>query len=93
MKTAISIPDDLFKSAEKIAKKMGIPRSQLFARALEEFIQAHSKNSVTEKLNKVYSKGLPKSKTNIDKVSAQALRKSLKYDTTRDLVGRFRHSI
>lgn len=81
MKTAISIPDDLFKSAEKIAKKMGIPRSQLFARALEEFIQAHSKNSVTEKLNKVYSKGLPKSKTNIDKVSAQALRKSLKNDT------------
>ncbi|EKR83715.1 ribbon-helix-helix domain protein [Leptospira interrogans serovar Medanensis str. L0448] len=50
MKTAISIPDELFRAAEKIAKKLGIPRSQLFAKALEEFIQSHSKESVTEKL-------------------------------------------
>jgi metal-responsive CopG/Arc/MetJ family transcriptional regulator len=38
MKTAISLPDRLYKDAEKAAKSMGIPRSQLFAQALEEFI-------------------------------------------------------
>ena len=53
MKTAISIPDDLFNLAETTAKKLGIPRSRMFARALEEFIQNHSDQSITEKLNKI----------------------------------------
>ncbi|MDF3822654.1 ChpI protein, partial [Leptospira sp. 96542] len=56
MKTAISIPDDLFVSAENTAKKLGIPRSRLFAIAIEEFIQNHAKENITEILNKVYSK-------------------------------------
>jgi len=38
MKTAISIPDELFTLAEITAKKLGIPRSQLFTRPLVEFI-------------------------------------------------------
>jgi metal-responsive CopG/Arc/MetJ family transcriptional regulator len=54
MKTAISLPDQLFLSAEEVADKMGIARSQLFARALEEFIKNHSEINVTEKLNEVY---------------------------------------
>ncbi|HMV42438.1 MAG TPA: ChpI protein [Leptospiraceae bacterium] len=81
MKTAISIPDDLFKTAEKAAKRIGIPRSQLFARSLEEFIQSHNKSSVTEKLNKVYRKDSRKSKEDISNSSVEFLRKSLKNDT------------
>jgi metal-responsive CopG/Arc/MetJ family transcriptional regulator len=38
MKTAISLPDSLYKAAEKTAKAMAIPRSRLFAIALEEFL-------------------------------------------------------
>ena len=49
MKTAISLPDTLYEDAEKTAKSMGIPRSQLFAKALEEFINHHKKESITEK--------------------------------------------
>ncbi len=56
MKTAVSIPDKLFENAERTAKKLGIPRSQLFAKALEEFIANHNKDKVTEKLNELYSK-------------------------------------
>lgn len=78
MKTAISIPDELFKTAEKTAKKLGIPRSQLFAKALEEFIQSHSKESVTEKLNKVYNSKSSETKNNITDLSVESLRKSLK---------------
>lgn len=55
MKTAVSLPDKLFKIAEETAEKLGIPRSQLFARALEEFIQRHRRENVTEKLNEIYS--------------------------------------
>ncbi|PJZ29622.1 MULTISPECIES: ChpI protein [Leptospira] len=81
MKTAISIPDELFKTAEKTAKKLGIPRSQLFAKALEEFIQSHSKESITEKLNKVYSSKSKETKNNIADLSIESLRKSLKNDS------------
>jgi len=56
MKTAISLPDRLFYEAEKTAQSMGIPRSQLFARALAEFIDHHRKDNITERLNEVYSK-------------------------------------
>ena len=54
MKTAISLPDSLFQSAERTAARLGIPRSQLVARALEEFIQHHQTDQVTERLNAVY---------------------------------------
>lgn len=56
MKTAISLPDALYADAEEIAKSMGIPRSQLFARALEEFLNHYKKERITEKLNEVYGK-------------------------------------
>ncbi|PJZ23905.1 ChpI protein [Leptospira hartskeerlii] len=81
MKTAVSIPDELFKTAEKTAKRLGIPRSQLFAKALEEFIEFHSKESVTESLNKIYRKGNDSSKENINNLSIELLRKSLKNDS------------
>ncbi|MBM9501057.1 ChpI protein [Leptospira sp. 201903071] len=81
MKTAISIPDELFKTAEKTAKKLGIPRSQLFAKALEEFIQSHSKESITEKLNKVYNSKFKEPKNIITDLSVESLRKSLKNDS------------
>jgi metal-responsive CopG/Arc/MetJ family transcriptional regulator len=55
MKTAISLPERLYKEAEKTAKSLGIPRSQLFAKALQEFIARHTKDHITEDLNKVYA--------------------------------------
>ena len=51
MKTAISIPDRLFAAAEKTAKKLGIPRSQLFAKAVEEFITNHNPSGVTARID------------------------------------------
>jgi len=54
MKTAISLPDKLYNEAEKTAKTMGIPRSQLFAMALEEYLNKVSKNGITSKLNEIY---------------------------------------
>jgi len=55
MKTAISIPDKLFKSADSFARRRKISRSALFSTAVEEFIQHHRQDDVTERLNEVYA--------------------------------------
>ena len=51
MKTAISLPDDLFARAERTAKQLGIPRSQLFARAVHEYLSRHDPESITTRIN------------------------------------------
>ena len=56
MKTAISLSDRLYEKAEKTASYMGIPRSKLFSLAVEEFIEKHNGQMITEKINEVYEK-------------------------------------
>ena len=73
MKTAVSLPDKLFKQAEKTAAKLGIPRSQLFAQALEEFIEHHRSDYVTEKLNEIYSKENSKIDSSLMKMQEKVL--------------------
>lgn len=55
MKTAISIPDPIFQAAEQAAQQLSMSRSELYSRAVEEFVNAHCHANVTEKLNEVYS--------------------------------------
>jgi len=55
MKTAISLPDPLFRSADGLARRLGMSRSRLFATAVAEFIAKHRTDKVTERLNEVYS--------------------------------------
>ena len=55
MKTAISLPDDLFAAAEALAQRLGVSRSRLFATALAEFVAKHQTRKVTERLDAVYS--------------------------------------
>jgi len=55
MKTAVSLPDGLYEEAEKTARSLGIPRSRLYARALQEFIERHRRELITERLNRVSS--------------------------------------
>ena len=54
MKTAISIPDGLFEAAERLAKQLGISRSELFRKALGDYLRDHNQEGVTEALNAVY---------------------------------------
>ena len=55
MKTAVSLPDQLFKSAEALAGRLGMSRSRLYATAIEEFVARHRAARVTEKLDAVYA--------------------------------------
>ena len=54
MKTAISLPDSLFRQADEMASELSIPRSRLVALALEEFIRKHRQQEVTARLDAVY---------------------------------------
>lgn len=53
MKTAISIPDDVFRAAERHARRARKSRSQLYAEALSEYLARHAPDEVTEAMNKV----------------------------------------
>ena len=55
MKTAISIPDDVFNDAERAAKKLGVSRSELYASAVAEFIERYRREGITEKLDEIYA--------------------------------------
>lgn len=55
MKTAVSIPDPVFTAAEELAARLGVSRSELYARALREFVGAHLDRRVTERLDEVYA--------------------------------------
>lgn len=55
MKTAISIPDKVFRSADSLAKRLGISRSELYANAITEFLSKHQGRHVTARLDAVYA--------------------------------------
>lgn len=55
MKTAISLPDALFKSGDTLAKRLGVSRSELYARALADFVAKHKASQYTQRLNAVYA--------------------------------------
>ena len=55
MKTAISIPDDIFISADHLAKRLNMSRSELYRRAIQQYIAEHRHTDVKEKLDQVYA--------------------------------------
>jgi metal-responsive CopG/Arc/MetJ family transcriptional regulator len=55
MKTAISLPDDLFESADVLAQELGVSRSELYATAVAEYLAKHRDQDLTARLNQVYA--------------------------------------
>jgi len=52
MKTAVSIPDDVFEGAERLARRTNRSRSRLFSDALKEYLARHTPDKITEAMNK-----------------------------------------
>ncbi len=80
MKTAISLPDSLYNDAELTARQLGLARSQLFAKAIKEFIEHHNKDEITRKLNSVYSENTAAEEDFMD-IGIDSLRKATKNDS------------
>lgn len=51
MKTAISVPDDVFREADRAAEQLGWSRSQLYTRAMSEFLERRGVDPVTAALD------------------------------------------
>lgn len=52
MKTAVSIPDEIFRRAEMLAQRGKTSRSELYARALSEYVARHAPDQVTEAMDR-----------------------------------------
>ncbi len=73
MKTAISIPDTVYESAEKLASRLGQSRSQLYTKALRSYVEKHQDEQVTDKLNDVYGSVESAMDTGLLKLQTQSL--------------------
>ncbi len=56
MKTAVSVPDALFKKADVLAKRLETSRSRLYSLALREYVERHSPEAVLAALKAVYAR-------------------------------------
>ncbi len=79
MKTAISIPDEIFNAAEIKANELGMARSQFFTIAVKELLERMNSGKITDLLNKVYSED-PNS-SELSNISIARLREAVKNDT------------
>jgi metal-responsive CopG/Arc/MetJ family transcriptional regulator len=53
MKTAISIPDEVFERGEQLARELSKSRSQLYSEALDEYVARHNPSTITDRMNSV----------------------------------------
>ncbi len=53
MKTAVSVPDEVFRGAERLAQRMKKSRSQLYSDAIKEYVARHAREEVTDAMNRV----------------------------------------
>jgi metal-responsive CopG/Arc/MetJ family transcriptional regulator len=53
MKTAVSVPDDLFAQVDRLARRSRRSRSEVYSAALREYVARHAPDEVTARLNAV----------------------------------------
>lgn len=51
MKTAVSVPDDVYEQAERLARRTGRSRSEIYSTALREYVAHHIDDEVTTALD------------------------------------------
>jgi metal-responsive CopG/Arc/MetJ family transcriptional regulator len=51
VKTAVSLPEDVFERAEVLARTLRTSRSRLYALALEEYLRRHEEDLLLERIN------------------------------------------
>ena len=54
MKTAISIPNPIYQAADRLARRLGVSRSELYAKAVAAYLERHRQEGITTALDRVY---------------------------------------
>ncbi len=75
MKVAVSVPEPVFEAAERVSRRLRIPRSQLYSRAIAAFVREHSGEDVTKALNAIYAKHTSSLDPAWEKASLEVLRR------------------
>jgi metal-responsive CopG/Arc/MetJ family transcriptional regulator len=75
MKTAISIPDKVFRSADALAKRLGISRSELYSTAISEFLSKYQGRNLTSRLDEVYAEEDSSLPSNLARLQSKSLAK------------------
>lgn len=75
MKAAVSIPDGVFEAGERLVRRLHTSRSQLYARALADFVVQHEDDKVTDTMNRVLEEIGPK----VDDFTRRAARQTLRH--------------
>jgi len=73
MKIAISLPDGIFREAERLAKRLKKSRSELYQEAVAEYVARHEPEAITEAMNDVAAQ----MDTGLDSFSSNAARQVL----------------
>ena len=77
MKTAISIPDEVFKHAERAAKRLGVSRSELFTRAMREYLGASRDSAITASYDAAFAEAGDEADGELASFRREATRKTL----------------
>ncbi|MBM3861885.1 MAG: hypothetical protein FJ395_19860 [Verrucomicrobia bacterium] len=75
MKTALSIPDDVFEQGERLARRLHTSRSRLYARALADFVAQHEDDRITSSMNEVLREVGAETDEFTQRAARQALRR------------------
>ena len=75
MKTAVSLPDELFRQAEATARRLRVSRSELYAKAIADFLAQQHGNAITERLNDVYSRHPAKMDSGLHRAQLKSIEK------------------
>ena len=76
MKTAISVPDAIFEEAERMAKRRGMSRSELYSKAVADYVNSERFFGVRERLDSLYG-GSDSQDSRLDPALAQLQAASL----------------
>ena len=80
MKTAISLPDDLFEKVNELAEELHLSRSRIFTEAVRDYIARRKNEKILQALNKVYSKPEPEEDKMLRKQGKKRYAKTLKVE-------------
>ena len=78
MKTAISLPDDLFEEVEQLAEELHLSRSRIFTEAVRDYIDRRRDLKIFRALNRAYSEAETEQETTLRKQSKKRYARRLK---------------
>jgi predicted transcriptional regulator len=73
MKTAVSLPDPVFEAGERLAQRLGISRSQLYTKAIRDYLERHDEDEITRRLDEVYAKESSEPDPVVTQIAARSL--------------------